>query len=125
MAKDSPKRDMIGKVVYPRFPGCSSRIHCILAGNDGIHVHVHKSLDEFEIRPEPTTDYVRKNLRLMIGKTVSPRFLLFKLAGNKDIHQRFDELEFRPNPTADYKFTCTRASKIDEFIYYSKKFCIT
>ena len=53
----------------------------------------------------------------MIRKTVSPRFLLFILAGNKDIDQRFDEFEFRPNPTAYYKVTCTRASKIDVLMY--------
>ena len=54
MATDSSHR------ASPRFLGCRhvfsavfDRILFILAGNDDIH----KSLDEFEIRPDPTTDY--------------------------------------------------------------------
>ena len=53
MATDSSHRVIMGKTASPRFLGCFDRILFILAGNDDIQ----KSLDEFEIRPDPTTDY--------------------------------------------------------------------
>ena len=79
MATDSSHRVIMGKTAAPRFLGCFDRILFILAGNDDIH----KSLDEFEIRPDPTTDYgvscpwaSEKNPHVLIMvKTVSPRFL--------------------------------------------------
>ena len=40
----------MGKTASPLFLGC---FLFILAGNNDIH----KSLDEFEIRPDPTADY--------------------------------------------------------------------
>ena len=43
----------VGKTASSRFLKCFDRIHFILAGNDDIH----KSLNEFEIRRDPTMDY--------------------------------------------------------------------
>ena len=42
----------------------------MFAGNDNIH----ESLDEFEIRPDPTTGFMVTD-RVMMGKMVSPLFL--------------------------------------------------
>ena len=52
MATDSSHRVIMGKRALSRFLDCFDRILFILAGNDDIH----KSLHEFEIRPDPTTD---------------------------------------------------------------------
>ena len=46
-------RVTVGKMASSRFLGIFDRIHFILAGNDDIH----KSLNEFEIRQNPTMDY--------------------------------------------------------------------
>ena len=46
-------RVTVGKTASSRFLELFDRIHFILAGNDDIH----KSLDEFEIRRDPTMDY--------------------------------------------------------------------
>ena len=45
-------RVIMDKTVLPLFLGCFYRILFILAGNDVIH----ESTEEFEIRPDPTTD---------------------------------------------------------------------
>ena len=50
MATDSV---IIEKRCYPFFSVVLDGILFILTGNDNIH----KSLDEFEIRPDPTTDH--------------------------------------------------------------------
>ena len=47
-----PIDSIMGKTALPLFLGCFDRILFILVGNDDIH----KSLDEFEIRPDLTTD---------------------------------------------------------------------
>ena len=52
MATDSSHR-VIMKTVLPVFPAVFDWILFILAGN----YDIHKSLDEFEIRLNPTTDY--------------------------------------------------------------------
>ena len=52
MATDSSHR-VIMKTVLPVFSAVFDRILFILAGN----YDIHKSLDEFEIRLNPTTDY--------------------------------------------------------------------
>ena len=68
---------------------------------------MHKSLDEFEIRPDPTTDY-GVSFPSASKLSTSPLFLvaidpiLFKLAGNEDMHNILDEFEFRPDLTTDY-----------------------
>ena len=46
-------RVTVGKTVSSHFSKVFDRIHFILAGNDDIH----KSLNEFEIRRDPTIDY--------------------------------------------------------------------
>ena len=43
----------MGKMMSPLFMAVLDRILFILAGNDNIH----ESLDEFEIRPDPTTGF--------------------------------------------------------------------
>ena len=45
-------RVTVGKMASSRFSNVFDRIHFILAGNDDIH----KSLNEFEIRRDPTMD---------------------------------------------------------------------
>ena len=54
IAIDSSHRLIMGETVLSRFLSCFDRILFILAGNDDIHVH--KSLDEFKIRPDLTPD---------------------------------------------------------------------
>ena len=69
---------------------------------------MHKSLDEFEFRPDPTTDYgvscplaSKKNRRHhFFSVAIDP--MLFKFAGNEDMHNILDEFEFRPDRTTDY-----------------------
>ena len=46
-------RVTVGKTASSRFLELFDRIHFILAGNDDIH----KSLNEFEIRRDPTMDH--------------------------------------------------------------------
>ena len=46
-------RVTVGKTASSRFLECFDRIRFILAGNDDIH----KSLNEFEIRRDPTMDH--------------------------------------------------------------------
>ena len=46
-------RVVMGKTASSRFLELFDRIHFILAGNDDIH----KSLNEFEIRKDPTMHY--------------------------------------------------------------------
>ena len=47
------KRLIMGKMMSPLFLAVLDRILFIFAGNDNIH----ESLDEFEIRPDPTTGF--------------------------------------------------------------------
>ena len=49
---------------------------------------MHKSLDEFEFRPD----------------AIDP--IIFKHAGNEDMHNILDEFEFRPDLTTDYGVNC-------------------
>ena len=63
---------------------------------------MHRSLDEFEIRPDPTTGFQR----------CCPFFsvvldgILFILTGNDNIHKSLDEFEIRPDPTTDHRASC-------------------
>ena len=61
---------------------------------------MHKSLDEFEIRPDPTTGFH--------GNIFSVVFdgILFILTGNDDIHKSLDEFEIRPDPTTYHRVSC-------------------
>ena len=77
---------------------------------------MHKSLDEFEFRPDPTTDYgvscpwASKNRRhRFFSVAIDP--ILFKLADNEDMHNILDEFEFRPDLTTDYGVSCPWASE--------------
>ena len=72
---------------------------------------MHKSLDEFEFRPGPTTDYgvnclehLKHRRRHFFSVAIDP--ILFKLAGNEDMHNILDEFEFRPDLTTDYGVSC-------------------
>ena len=59
---------------------------------------MHKSLDEFEIRPDATTGFMATD-RVTVEKTVSSSFLErfdwihFILAGNDDIHKSLNEFK--------------------------------
>ena len=70
---------------------------------------MHKISDEFEFRPDRTTDYgvscplgLKISHRLIMGKwCLHASSLIFdriiiKVAGNQDRHKSLDELEFRP-----------------------------
>ena len=70
---------------------------------------MHKSLDEFGFRPDPTMELAalerQKNRRHhFFSVAIDP--ILFKLAGNEDMHNILDEFEFRPDLTADYGVNC-------------------
>ena len=72
---------------------------------------MHKSLDEFEFRPDPTTDYrlaalqhLKNQHHHLFSVAIDP--ILFKLAGNEDMHNILDEFEFRPDLTTDYGVSC-------------------
>ena len=54
MVTDIFQRVIMGKTASPRFLSCFNQILFILAGENDIHVH--KSLHEFRIRPNPITD---------------------------------------------------------------------
>ena len=49
----NPHRLIMGKMMSPLFWAVLDRILFIFAGNNNIH----ESLDEFEIRPDPTTGF--------------------------------------------------------------------
>ena len=76
-------------------------------GNDDIH----KSLDEFEIWPNLTTDY-RVSCPSASKKSMSPLFLghigqiHFKFVGKENMHNIWNEFEFRPDPTTDFRVIC-------------------
>ena len=78
---------------------------------------MHKSLDEFEFRPDPTTDlgvswpWASKKSMLPLFFTVAIDKIHFKFVGNEDIHNISDEFEFRPDPTTDYGVDCPWISK--------------
>ena len=72
---------------------------------------MHKSLDEFEFRPDTTTDYGVSCLERLKNRrhhffSVAIDRILFKLAGNEDRHNILDEFEFRPDLTTDYGVSC-------------------
>ena len=69
---------------------------------------MHKSLDEFEFRPDPTTVYALERLKNrrhhFFSVAIDP--ILFKLAGNENMHNILDEFEFRPDLTTNYGVSC-------------------
>ena len=78
---------------------------------------MHKSLDEFEFRPDPTIDYgvscpwASKKLTSPLFFSIAIDPILFKLAGNEDMYNILDEFEFRPDLTMDYGVSCPWASE--------------
>ena len=85
----------------------------------------HNILDEFEFRPDLTTDngvscpwasekipidlYREKRSHYVFSAVFDQ--ILFILAGNEDIHKSLYEFEFRTDPTTDYGVSCPWASK--------------
>ena len=73
---------------------------------------MHRSLDEFEIRPDPTTGFHGNRWCYNLKNGVAPFFsvfldgILFILTGNDDIHKSLDEFEIRPDPTTDHRVSC-------------------
>ena len=73
---------------------------------------MHKSLDEFEFRPDPTTEYgvsCPSALKKIDVTTFSPLLLIqsfSNFAGNEDMHNFLDEFEFWPDLTTDYGVSC-------------------
>ena len=86
---------------------------------------MHNILDEFEFRPDLTTDYrvscpwesEKIHINLLWEKQSHYVFsavfdrILFILACNEDIHKSLYEFEFRTDPTTDYGVSCPSASK--------------
>ena len=73
---------------------------------------MHKSLDEFEIRPDATTGfhgnrwgYSGKKRRHHIFSNVFDR-IHFILAGKDDIHKSLNEFEIQRDLTMDYRVGC-------------------
>ena len=64
-------RVIMEKTVLPLFLGCFYPILFILAGNDDMH----ESSEEFEIRPDWTTDGGKNLQRLLMANLVLPLFL--------------------------------------------------
>ena len=67
---------------------------------------MHKSLDEFEIQPDPTTaGFSWQQIVIKFEKRCSRFFsvvldgILFILTGNDDIHKSLDEFEIWPDQT--------------------------
>ena len=80
----------------------------MLSGNDNIH----KSLDELDIRPDPTTGF-HGNRYGYDGKNGVSTFsrLFFHpffsiLAGNNGMYESSDEFEFWPNWSTDCGVSC-------------------
>ena len=81
MATDISHRVIVEKRRRHVFSNAFDLILFILAGNDDMH----KSLDEFKIRRNSTTDYgvscprayEKKSHRLIMGKTMSSDFLSY------------------------------------------------
>ena len=89
---------------------------------------MHKISDEFEFRPDRTTDYgvsclerLKKSNRLIIGKwcrhASSLIFdqIIIKVAGNQDRNKSSDEYDFGPNQTTPFGVTCPWVTKTSHF----------
>ena len=70
---------------------------------------MHKSLDELEIRPDPTTAWFPwQQIVLLFEKRCCLFFsvvldgILFILTGNDDIHKSLDEFEIWPDQTTGF-----------------------
>ena len=80
---------------------------------------MHKISDEFEFRPDWTTDYgvsyferLKISHRLIMGKCClhASSFIfdqiIIKVAGNQDRHKSLDEFDFGPDQTTHFGVTC-------------------
>ena len=76
---------------------------------------MHESLDEFQFRPDTTTDsrvicpWASENLTYNVVKTLAPSVLIGSslfFAGKEDNHNILDEFEFQPDSTKDCGVTC-------------------
>ena len=73
---------------------------------------MHKSLNEFEIRPDPTAGFPWQPIGLQWEKRRHHIFsnifdrIHFILAGNHDIHKSLNEFQIRRDPTIDYGVGC-------------------
>ena len=72
---------------------------------------MHKSLDEFEFRPDPpltmelaALERLKNRCHHFFSVAIDP--ILFQLAGSEDMHNILDEFEFRPDLTTDYGVSC-------------------
>ena len=90
---------------------------------------MHKIWDEFEFRPDRTTDYgvscpwASKKIshRLIIGKCClhASSFIfdqiIIKVAGNQDRHKSAHKFDFGPDQTSNFGVTCPWMTKILHF----------
>ena len=72
---------------------------------------MHKSLDEFEFRPDPSSDLEFAALERLKNRcchffSVAIDKIHFKFVGNEGIHNISKEFEFRPDRTTDYGVNC-------------------
>ena len=96
----------------------------ILEGNE----EMHKISDDFEFRPDRTTDYrvsclkrLKISHKLIMGKCClhASSFIfdriIIKIAGNQDRHKSSDEFDFGPDQTTHFGVTCPWMTKIFHF----------
>ena len=93
------------------FPCIFHRFLFILSGNDDIH----KSLDEFEILPDPTLTtelpvLERPKNRCCHFFLAVFHLILFILTGNDDMHESSQEFKIRPDPITDCRVSYPWAS---------------
>ena len=76
---------------------------------------MHESLDEFQFRPDTTTDsrvicpWASENLTYNVVNILALSFfdrIFFILAGKEDNHNISDKFEFQPDLTKDCGVTC-------------------
>ena len=122
---ESPHWLIMGKTMSLLFLGCFYPIHFILAGNEDMH----KISDEFEFRPDRTTDYgvscpwaSKKNPHILImGKCClhASSFIFYRIiiktAGNQGRHKSSEEFDFGPDQTTHFGVTCPWMTKILHF----------
>ena len=96
----------MGKTTSSHFSAVFDQILFILAGNEDMH----KSLDEFEFRPDQTTELGQippLTMKLAaLERLKNRRHHFFSVAGNEDMHNILDEFEFRPDQTTDFGVSC-------------------
>ena len=115
----------MGKKVSPPFLGCFLSDPFYTCSNEDMH----KISEEFEFRPDRTTDYgvscpwtsIKISHRLLMGEwCLHPSLFIFdgiiiKVAGNQDRHKSLVEFDFRLNQTTHFGVTCPWVTKISHF----------